>query len=526
MLFTRNTRVKSKQRSRTNFRRLLICERLATRIALTAYIVDTLDESNAADGLISLREAVTAANTNQPFVDAAAGQAGPAQVDTIRFSPSLNGQVITLGSLGALQITDALQISDNNLQALIIDGNGQQIFNVASNGGNSTISDLTLRNGVADQGGAIFVGSGSSVSLSRITLHNNRANNGGAIYNNGGTLNILNSTLASNVAIAASGSGGAIFSASGSVAIVNSTISFNSATRAGGGIEVVDGALSMLRSNMVRNDVSGTAGTPNPGNGGAVHVSGSANITISNGIITGNSAASEGGGLWNQAGSTLTVNDSLIFRNEARGNDATNGGGGIFNNGGIVNVTGANTTISNNFASGTAGSGGGIFNDAGGTVSVTDATIRGNVANRAGGGIEAVAGTTTNLTNVLLSMNNTGVAPDAVAAPGNGGGLHITGAGNATITGGEVSDNVAALEGGGLWNGSGTLTINGTLITRNTARGAGADDGGGGVFNNGGTVNVTGATISNNLATGAAGSGGGLLSLTGPVTLTGTTDCV
>ncbi|MEZ6137409.1 MAG: hypothetical protein R3C53_21175 [Pirellulaceae bacterium] len=61
-----------------------------------------------------------------------------------------------------------------------------------------------------------------------------------------------------------------------------------------------------------------------------------------------------------------------------------------------------------------------------------------------GGGIEAETGTTTNLTNVFLTMNNAGSVPMRLPRPGNGGGLHITGAGNATITGGEVTDNVAA----------------------------------------------------------------------------------
>ncbi|MCA9126743.1 MAG: hypothetical protein KDB22_06650, partial [Planctomycetales bacterium] len=124
-------------------------------------------------------------------------------------------------------------------------------------------------------------------------------------------------------------------------------------------------------------------------------------------------------------------------------------------------------------------------------------------------------------TNVQLLSNNTGVSPGAVAAPGNGGGLHITGAGDATIQGGTVTGNVAAREGGGLWNGSGTMTITGTLITGNTASGPAADDGGGGIFNNGGTLNITGATISDNIADGAGGSGGGLFSLAGTVNVTG-----
>ncbi len=413
--------------------------------------------------------------------------------------------------------------------ALAAPGNGGGLH--ITGAGNATITGGEVSDNVAAlEGGGLWNGSGTlTINGTLITRNTARGagadDGGGGVFNNGGTVNVTGATISNNLATGAAGSGGGLLSLAGPVTLSGTTIAFNSANRAGGGVEIIVGALALTNSNLISNDVSGGSGTPSPGNGGGLHVSGNtASVIIDGGSVFNNLAASEGGGLWNQAGSTLTVrNGTLIDANEALGNDATNGGGGIFNNGGIVNVIGVNTTISNNFASGTAGSGGGIFNDAGGTVSVTDAKIRGNVANRAGGGIEAVAGTTTNLTNVLLSMNNTGVAPDAVAAPGNGGGLHITGAGNATITGGEVSDNVAALEGGGLWNGSGTITISGTLITRNTARGAGADDGGGGVFNNGGTVNVTGATISNNLATGAAGSGGGLLSLSGPVTLSSTT---
>ncbi|MEZ4934387.1 MAG: hypothetical protein R2788_19955 [Saprospiraceae bacterium] len=66
-------------------------------------------------------------------------------------------------------------------------------------------------------------------------------------------------------------------------------------------------------------------------------------------------------------------------------------------------------------------------------------------------------------------------------------------------------------EGGGLWNGTGTMTISGVVINANTASGADADQGGGGVFNAGGTVGVIDNTmITNNICDGAAGSGGGI----------------
>ncbi|MBK8966860.1 MAG: T9SS type A sorting domain-containing protein [Lewinellaceae bacterium] len=156
------------------------------------------------------------------------------------------------------------------------------------------------------------------------------------------------------------------------------------------------------------------------------------------------------------------------------------------------------------------GLGGGILNDLG-TLAVANSEISGNTAVRAGGGIEdnSLSGKMLDLFNITLTGNSTG------SAPGNGGGLHITGPGNSTITGGMINDNFAALEGGGLWNGTGIMTVTGATISGNTAAGATAGDGGGGIFNNGGTVNVSMSTVSNNAATGADGSGGGLFNSTG-----------
>ena len=208
----------------------------------------------------------------------------------------------------------------------------------------------------------------------------------------------------------------------------------------------------------------------------------------------------------------------------------------------ILDTSTTNTvTISNNKATGAnRGSGGGIAS-IGGTVTITGAIIDTNDAVRAGGGIEITSGTVT-LTNVSLTNNTTG------PTPGNGGGLHITNAGMVTIDGGTITGNMAAAEGGGLWNSkTGTLIITdasgSVLIDGNTAAGdaaiVGGDfttlQGGGGIFNDGDGLAGTGGTltildtstmntvtISNNLATGASrGSGGGILTIGGDVAITG-----
>ncbi|EMI57909.1 extracellular nuclease [Rhodopirellula sallentina SM41] len=98
-----------------------------------------------------------------------------------------------------------------------------------------------------------------------------------------------------------------------------------------------------------------------------------------------------------------------------------------------------------------------------------------------------------------LLENNAGVTP-AVASPGNGGGLHVTGDADVTITGGTVNGNIAASEGGGLWNGAGTLLVTGTQINNNRADGTATDQGGGGVFNAAGFVALHNVQLTGNEA--------------------------
>jgi len=161
-------------------------------------------------------------------------------------------------------------------------------------------------------------------------------------------------------------------------------------------------------------------------------------VTITDSNITENmtTAGFDGGGIYQLAG-TLSISGTTIAENMAAGD-----GGGLFAS--VVTLIVDASTIRSNVASGAEGSGGGLYLDAG-TLSVSDSSITENRANRAGGGIEVVAGTTTTLTNVDFLRNNAGVLP-AVANPGNGGALHVTGNANVTIVGGVVIGNAAREE--------------------------------------------------------------------------------
>ena len=99
---------------------------LEGRMLLTAYVVNTpLDDPWAGpddvDGRVSLREAITAANTNAPFGDAPAGQ-GDGLLDSITFRPSLKGKTIVLGG-AELPVGDHLSITGLGSDKLTISGN-------------------------------------------------------------------------------------------------------------------------------------------------------------------------------------------------------------------------------------------------------------------------------------------------------------------------------------------------------------------------------------------------------------------
>lgn len=376
---------------------------------------------------------------------------------------------------------------------------------------------------------------------------------GGGVFNDGGTLTIdgtqatgatlvnITSNRASGVA---TGSGGGLLSIAGTVNVNYSTFNGNEAVRAGGGIELIAGTVNLTRINLIFNDVStaGNIAAVGPGNGGGLHTTGAAVVTISSANITNNAAGAEGGGLWNSATGTMILDDAISFiniaNNVANGNvDASGnlallqGGGGIFNDGNglgaggtltILNNSPANAvTIQNNRATGlggaglTAGSGGGILS-IGGTVTIPNVIIAGNEAVRAGGGIEVVAGTV-NIVDTTIDNNDVSAGAGLIpaATPGNGGGIHTSAAAVVNIDGSTISNNVAR-EGGGLWNATlGTFTVTNSTISTNIA----AASGGGGVFNlTNGVINLDSVTITLN----QAAAGGGIAGGTGGVTLRNT----
>ena len=371
---------------------------------------------------------------------------------------------------------------------------------------------LVQNNTASAEGGGLWNSAGGTMNVNFSVIMGNTAsgaeadNGGGGVYNDAGDLILNGAWITGNTADGASGSGGGVLNNAGSLTTVSQTrIWNNSANRAGGGVEAVDGTTIIDDSHIYRN-TTGAA----PGNGGGLHLTGDGVVQVSNTSVADNVAANEGGGLWNSAAGTMTVDNARIFRNEAQGADADNGGGGIYNDAGDLSVSGG--FLRANTATGASGSGGGILNNAG-SLSVDGTLLTFNTSNRAGGAIEAVDGATT-VSNSSMVRNSTG------DAPGNGGGLHITGNGTVDVSTTLVEGNMAGNEGGGLWNSAGgTMTVSNSQIANNRAAGDDADNGGGGLYNDAGDVTVTETLFQSNRATGASGSGGGVLNNAGNVSI-------
>lgn len=349
--------------------RRLSFEPLENRRLLAVLTVNSLlDNTTVGDGQVTLREAITAANTDSTTDLGATGD-GP---DTIRFAESLfDGMSRTiLLSLGELTITDSLAITGPSQTLLTIDandltpdqhnGDGSRIFNVDD--GNAagpivvSIAGLTMTGGdCPDQGGAIR--SAETLELTNVAITNN----------------------------ASSASGGGIMSVGGALVLSNCTISGNTSGGSGGGIRVDNAQLTVSDSTISDNQA---IANDNRFGGGIAVFSGQATITRSS--VTAN-VGSVGGGIQNSG--TLTIIDSAIF-----GNRSNSSGGAIYNNGPLTLV---NTTVSGNIAR-TAG---GISHNAG-TLASFNTTIASNIATEYSASASGIsASSRVELTNTLVANN-------------------------------------------------------------------------------------------------------------------------
>ncbi len=239
--------------------------------------------------------------------------------------------------------------------------------------------------------------------------------------------------------------------------------------------------------NLSNTDIT-SCGAPK---GGAIYVE-SGKVVMDSGTISGNTATTDGGGVYVASNGTFIMSGGTIS-----GNTATNGaGGGICNEGITCLYDGA--TIGNASASGTAESATACSNKAG--------TNGGGIYNgkKLALGYKAWASTATAPAASDKEALTKGVYYNYA---GTGGGIFNSNSGTIYIASGNISKNLASSAsdgGGGIYNyGAGAkLYVTGGTIDYNKARD------GAGVYMHNSAFNLNGGTIDHNTATNDAGGVG------------------
>ena len=268
------------------------------------YVVDSLADVVAEDGVVTLREAIEAANSNTVVGDAPAGSASP-RMDYITFAPELfaDGPATIILDNGPLVLAGHTAITSPAAEQLTIDANETgRVFSIEA-GVRVEISGLTLTGGLtAEDGGGIE--NFGNLAVANCIFVENGAGTGGAIWNTG--------TLGADACLfhgnTAAGAGGAILNegtciVSASTFFENSTTDSSSAGGAVGGTGTLFVANSTFRHNSAISY------------GGALYARGT--VTVTNSTFVENTAY-RGGALYNSSSSAdVTLNNSLFVYNEA-----------------------------------------------------------------------------------------------------------------------------------------------------------------------------------------------------------------
>jgi CSLREA domain-containing protein len=320
--------------------------------ANTITVTSTADPTGTA-GTCTLRDAITAANTNAATNNCAAGDPTTSNPDTINFAlPGSPPHTIQLASaLPALD--DVLTIDGPGSGSLTVRGQGVNNYPVfhVQEGGTAPFPDVTLE-GMTITNGArgIFVEAATNFALDDVIVSGN--------------------SVASTSATQSSASGAGIESTGGAaMSISNSTVSGNSATATTTGAGTCCSVFAQA-------------------SGAGIHLGQGGTLNINRSTISGNTASANGnqtaqaigGGIFNDFGPT-TITRSTISGNTATATVSELGGdGSAFADGGAIHQQGANLGLSLDGATVT-----------GNTAATVTTSITGNgFGSAVGGGIDLV----------------------------------------------------------------------------------------------------------------------------------------
>jgi predicted outer membrane repeat protein len=372
--------------------------------------------------------------------------------DAIGFAPAVAGGVVHLNPAFG-----PINMDRGDVLLLVGDGtivDGGDVMRIMEFGAfnDVTLHDIVLRNGNSgsETGGALRITGGSTVRLFESRLEGNHSDvGGGAVQAATGTLEVTDTDFIENSA----GQDGGAIESSRPLHVNGGSFEGNSSGAAGGAIsasaETIISGADFIGNAAV---TSGGAITMGSGSG--------ATSTIDGCTFTGNSVPGGiGGAIYFPFPTAKTLSNSVLTQNSAADGGAVRA---------VSAVTIQNTTIDNNTAT---GQGGGIYSQSNGvgTIQIVSSTISNNTSSNQGGGISYAVGTGA---GSLFALSNSTVYGN-ISTSAQGGGVYVTGGtptvrmNNVTIT-----SNSAATQGGGFYANR-DASINNVIATGNSASGGG-----------------------------------------------------
>lgn len=279
--------------------------------------------------------AVSATLTVTSSADAGAGSlrqalADAATGDTIAFDASLHGSTIALTS-GELSVMRGLTVNGPGPSLLALDGGGvSRIFHLFPSNGTATVtlSGLTLTNGVALTGGAIFSDTSHATPTITLTVSNcviraNRATDSATSpvpYIGGGGVAAARNTFLtmSDCEIGANsarmGSGGGVWCYSASTfdrcAFVGNTTS-----NTGGGLLIRHEQVVTIRNSTFSGNAAHYFNWQSDYGGGALYTQERGNVRIYNSTFTGNTANKMCGGIHSKSSTNMVLVSTIVAGN-------------------------------------------------------------------------------------------------------------------------------------------------------------------------------------------------------------------
>ena len=326
-----------------------------------------------------------------------------------------------------------------------------------------TLTNATLINGKADNGGAIY--NFGNLDLVHVNFVNNTAKYGGAIMNYAYGLVLDDSTFTNNTAKI----GGAIYNSADCFVVGNSTFANNTATSNGGVIFNYGIGFVVGNSTFVNNSAADGAGAILNGGRGFV---------VGNSTFVNNTATSKGGAIYNY-GIGFVVGNSTFANNTAE--DA----GAVYNEG--DNSVVGNSTFVNN----TAEDAGAVYNEGDNSV-VGNSTFVNNTATSIGGAI---------INNGKLVVDNSAFEDNAANYYGGA----IINNGKLVVDNSAFEDNAANYYGGAIFNWDDLQVTNSAfdgndILVRNIRAMDNVDHGGAAIYNwKNGKLDISKSNFTNNI---------------------------